>query len=110
MLVILGHVIHIPTFRIVNLLCCEGYFSSITFINAKTKYRSPDFLDLSQRYLQNHTRTSLGHPKDVSEGRPQDVGRIRSLELQIRQYGDVSVTSAGDILKASAGDVPWRYI
>ena len=59
LLFILEHVIHIPTFRIVNLLCCEGYFSSITFINAKTKYRSPDFFDLSQRYLQNHIRTSL---------------------------------------------------
>ena len=41
------HVIHIPYLRIVNLLCCGGHFSNITFIDAKIKYRSPYlFLDL----------------------------------------------------------------
>ena len=35
------HVIHIPSFRIVNLLCCGGHFSNITLIDAKAKYRSP---------------------------------------------------------------------
>ena len=34
------HVIHIPSFRIVNLLCYGGQFGNITFINAKTKYRT----------------------------------------------------------------------
>ena len=45
------HVTHIPSFCIVNLLCCGGHFSSITFIDAKTKYRSPYLLDVSQPYL-----------------------------------------------------------
>ena len=96
--------------KTVNLLCCRGHFSSITFIDAKTKYRSPYLLDVSQPYLKNHIRTSLGRPWNVCDRRPQDVGRARSLELQIRPYGDVLVTSAGDVLKTPAGDVPWRYI
>ena len=37
----LKHVIHIPSFRIVNLLRCGGRFSSITVIDVKTKYRGP---------------------------------------------------------------------
>ena len=36
----LRHVIHIPSFCVVKLLCCWGHFSNITFINAKTKHRS----------------------------------------------------------------------
>ena len=44
-------IIQIPYFRIVNLLCCEGHFSSVTFIDAKTKYRSSFLLDVSQPYL-----------------------------------------------------------
>ena len=35
----LRHVIQILSFRIVNLLCCGGHFSKITFIDAKTRYR-----------------------------------------------------------------------
>ena len=35
------HVIHIPSFRIVSLLCCECHFSNITFTDDKTKYGSP---------------------------------------------------------------------
>ena len=73
----LRHVIHIHSFRIVNLLCSGGRFSSIIFIDAKPKYRSPYLLNVSQSYLQNHIRTSLGHPRGVSEGRPQDVGWTR---------------------------------
>ena len=34
------HLIHIPSFRIVNLLCCGGHFIKITLIDAKAKYRS----------------------------------------------------------------------
>ena len=98
----LRHVIHISSFGIVKLLCCEGHFSSITFIDAKTKYRSPYLLDVSQAYFQNHIRMSLGCPGDVSEGRPEDVGRTRPFQLQTRPLGDVLVTPAGD--------VPWRYI
>ena len=37
----LRHVIHIPSFIIVCLLCREHYFSDITYIDDKTKYRSP---------------------------------------------------------------------
>ena len=43
----LTHVIHIPSFRMVNLLCCGGHFSYVTFIDVKTKYRSPYLLDVS---------------------------------------------------------------
>ena len=76
------------------MLCYGGYFSSIKFIDAKTKYRN---LISWKPYLQNHIRTSLGRPRDVSEGRPQQVGRPHPLELQIRRYGDALVTSAGDV-------------
>ena len=44
----LRHVIYIPSFRIVNLLCCGDHFSNVTFVDAKTKYRSPCLLDVSQ--------------------------------------------------------------
>ena len=47
----LRHVIHIPSFLIVNLLCIGGHFISMTFIHAKTMYRSPYLLDVSQSYL-----------------------------------------------------------
>ena len=47
----LRHVIDIPSFRIVNLLRCGGHFSSIAFTDAKTKYRSPYLLNVSQPYL-----------------------------------------------------------
>ena len=47
----LHHVIHISSFRIVKLLCCEGHFSNITFTDAMTKCRSPYLLDVSQPYL-----------------------------------------------------------
>ena len=97
--------IQVPSFCIVNLLCCGGHFSSITFIDAKTKYRSPDLMDIFQSYLENHIRTSLGLPQDISERR-----RASLLELQIRPYGNVLVTSLGDVIKTLAGDVPWRYI
>ena len=90
----LRHVIQIPSFRIVNLLCCGGHLGSTTFIDAKTKYRSPYLLDFSQPYLQDHIRTSLERPRDVSEGPPQDVGRTSLLELQIRPYGNVLVPSS----------------
>ena len=47
----LRHVICIPSFRMVNLLCCGGHFSNITLIDAKTKFRSPYLLDVSEPYL-----------------------------------------------------------
>ena len=31
------HVIHIPSFCIVKLLCCEGHFSNITLIDANSQ-------------------------------------------------------------------------
>ena len=106
----LRHVIHIPSFRIVNLLCCGDHFRSIAFIDANTNYRNPYLLDVSQPYLSNHRRTSLGRPRDVSEGRPEDVSKTLPLDLQIIPYKDVLVTSAGDFLRGSAGDFPWCYI
>ena len=96
------NVIHIPSFSIVKLLCCGGHFSSITFIDAKTKHRSPYLLDVCQPYLQNHIRTSLGCPRDISEGRPHDVGRTRPLGLQIRPIWERR--------RNVARDVAWRYI
>ena len=106
----LRHVTHIPSFCIANLLCFGGNFSNVTLIDAKTKYRSPYLMDISQPYLQMHISTSLGRPRDVSEGCPQGVGRTRPLELHIRPYGEVLITSAGDVLTTSVRDVPWRYI
>ena len=47
----LRHVIHIPSVRIFNLLCCGGHFSNIIFIDAQTKYRSPYLLNVSSSYL-----------------------------------------------------------
>ena len=41
------NLIHIPSFRIVNLLCCRDYFSDIIFIDGKTKYRSHYLLNVS---------------------------------------------------------------
>ena len=89
MLFSLRQIIHIPSVRVVHLLCCGGHFITTVFIDAKTKYRSPYILDVSCPYLYNYISTSLGHPWDVSEGRPQDVGRTRHLALHTGQYGDV---------------------
>ena len=47
----LRHAIHIPSFVIVNLLCCIGHLSNVTSINAKTKYRSPYRLDAFYTYV-----------------------------------------------------------
>ena len=38
------YVVHIPSFRSVNLLYCEGYFINITLIEGKAKNRSPYLL------------------------------------------------------------------
>ena len=84
-------------------LCCGGHFSSITVIVAKTKYRSPYLLNVWQPYLQNHIKTPLERPWDVSEGRPQNVGRTCPLELQIRPYSDVLVMPTRDVLKRLQG-------
>ena len=84
------HVIHIPSLRIVNLLCCGGYFSSIAFIDANTKNKSPYPLEVSQPYLQNCIRTS---PR-ASSG-PCEDGLL---------------TSAGNVFKTSAGDAAQHYI
>ena len=43
----LRHVVHVLSFCIINLLCCGGYFSNITFIGAETKYRSRYLLEVS---------------------------------------------------------------
>ena len=82
--------LHIPSLRIVNLLCCGGYFSSIAFIDANTKNKSPYPLEVSQPYLQNCIRTS---PR-ASSG----------------PCGDGLLTSAGNVFKTSAGDAAQHYI
>ena len=117
----LRHVIHIPYFRIVNLLRCGGHFNSITFTDGKTKNRSPYLLDVSQPYLQNHTRTSLrgvlrtlvrhalwsyrldhmGRRRNVCRRRPQDVGRGCPLASHIGHYANVLRTLHQDVLKTS---------
>ena len=43
----LRHVIHIPYFRIANLLNIGGHFINTTFIDTKNKCRSPYPLDFS---------------------------------------------------------------
>ena len=55
----LSHLIHIPSFPIAKVLYHTRHFGSTILIDAKTKYRSPYLLDVSQ---------SLQHPQDVSEG------------------------------------------
>ena len=91
----LRHVIHILSFRMVNLLCYGSHFSNITIFAAKTKNRSPYLLEVLQPYLQNHLGTSLG--------RPQDICRIRSLQVNIRPYGDVVITAAETSLRRRQG-------
>ena len=103
-------VIHILSFRKVNLLCCGSHFDDITFIDAKTKYRSPYLLEGFQPYLQNHLGAPLGRSQDVFEGHPQDIGRTHPLEVNIRTYGDVLIMSAEDVLKTLVGYAPWHYI
>ena len=56
---------HIHPVRMVNLLCYRGNFINMTFIDAKTKYRTPYLLDVSDPYLQNHIKSSLGHLHNV---------------------------------------------
>ena len=92
---------YIPLFPIVNLLCFGGYFSSITFIDAKTKYRSPYFLDTSQPYLHNHVRTFFrrGCPRNLCRRRLQDVGRVRHLALHIGHYGYILRTLSWNVLQ-----------
>ena len=41
----LRHIIHIPSFCLVNLLCYGCHFIKPTFIDSKTYYRSPYLLD-----------------------------------------------------------------
>lgn len=43
----LRHLIHIPSFRIINLLCCRGPFTNVPFNDVKTKFISPYLLDVS---------------------------------------------------------------
>ena len=53
----LRHVIHIPSVSMDNPLCCGSHFSNITFIDVKTKYRSPyllAFLSLTYRTISGH--------------------------------------------------------
>ena len=108
----------------VNLLCCGGHSSNITSIDAKTIYRRPYLLDVSQPYLQNHIRisprdvlrTSVGHvlqneildlwgrPYKVCRRRLQDVGMGRPMALHIGQYRDVSRTLHQDVFMTSHFD------
>ena len=120
----LRHVIHIPSFRIVNPLCGGGHFSCTTFFDAKTKYGSSYLLYVSQSYLLSHIRTSLGrhggassrrqwdtplgftdqtiwgHPRNVCRRRPQDVGRGRPLALHI-EHGCVLKILHWDVVRTS---------
>ena len=43
----LGQVIHSPSLRMVNLLCCGGHFTNITIFYAKTKHKNPYLLNVS---------------------------------------------------------------
>ena len=121
----LRYLTHIPSLRIVSLLCCGSRFSNKTFIDAKTKYRSPYLLEASQPYLYKHIRKSLGRlwktssvprqdtslgvkyytlcgrPHNVCRRRPQDVGMRPPMALYIGQYGDVLRTLAWDVLRTS---------
>ena len=75
----LRHVIHTPSFRMVNLLCCGGHFSYITFIDVNSK-----FIDV----------------KSLSLG--------RFLALLIEPYEDaLNMTSLREPLRTSVGHVSW---
>ena len=83
----LKHVIHILSFRVVNLLCCGGhlsYFSNTTFIDAKTKCRS----------LGRFLALIVEPYKDVLRMSVEDV------------FGAL----LKDVLGTSVGHVPWSYI
>ena len=125
----LRYVTHILSLRIVNLLCCGSRFSNKTFIDAKTKYRSPYLLEASQPYLYKHIRKSLGRlwktssvrrqdtslgvkyytlcerPHNVCRRRLQDVVMGPPMALHIGQYGDVLRTLAWEVLRTLAWDV-----
>ena len=88
------------SYSLLSHLCCGGYFSNITFIDAKTKDRSPYLLAFLTRPNKDVWE---GRLRDVSEGRPQVVVRTHPLELHIRPYGDVFIASAGDVLKTPIG-------
>ena len=114
----LRHVIHIPSFGIVNLLCCGGPFSSMTFTDAKIKYRSPYLLEVFQPYLQNHIRTSVGHAPQTIWGRRHNVCRRRSFTVTYRTLWrrpqDIIFQRPKDVGRGSrqhvGRDVPWSYI
>ena len=108
LLLTLRHVIHIPSFRLVNLLYCGGHSSNIYW--CYDRIQESLSLERFLALLIELYKDVFGHPQVVSKERPQDEGRTRPLEVNIRQYGKVLITSAGDVLKTSVWDVPWRYI
>ena len=83
----LRHIMHTSSFRIVNMLCCGGQFSNITFINAKTKYRCPYLMDIFLALL-------IEPYKDVFRTSEKDILR----------------TPLRNVLMMSVGHVPWSYI
>ena len=103
-----GIAIHIPSFRIVNLLCCEGHFSNITFINAKIKCRRLYLLDIFYKdvFYKGHIRTSLGRTWDVSEG----VLRTSVGHASWSYLLNNSETPSKNLHPKDVSRGPWRYV
>ena len=116
--------IHLRYPRYASDVCFGDHFSTIIIVGAKTKYINPFLLEVFFPYLQNHTRTSLGHLgrtssrrlcgtssgrwQDTSlcvrywtmQGRPQDVCRRRPQGVGRRHLLVLHIGTSGEVLKS----------
>ena len=100
----------IPSFHIVNMLCCGGHFSNIAFIDAKTQHRSPCILDVC---LQTHvfyveTTWKRSFPSRFNVENTLWVCRVLGLTNNVFRTSekDAFGTSLRDIVRTSVENVP----